>query len=343
MAITGSGTQESPFIVHNYTEFISLSGHQPIDYTKAVYIQFFDTPGQVIDCNTYGLEFKWDAFEDSASTWGDVTYYIDLNGCTIKNFMIKAGVKMFEGHYIGMSGATGKIIISNGAILNVFMGSATSQVCGNYVEFHNVSISTNFSGNTEIPFNATTNGLLVFDNCALYLVGATLLAPVISCASISDTDIELHISNQNGIIPFGAPSGALSQALYCELSGCRIQGKISGVPCAHVEGGHYSVLGCATAYNDGDIGKICKLVNCVVDIDLSDSFVDESGIMYLIYKATGATDMNTNVLCKSLYPSGGGTMGYIYPDSWNYMTSAQIRNGQYLNDQGFTVVEVLGG
>ena len=156
---------------------------------------------------------------------GDVTYYIDLNGCTIKNFIINAGIKMFEGHYIGMSGATGKIIISNGAILNVFMGSATSQVCGNYVEFHNVSISTNFSGNTEIPFNATANGLIVFDNCALYLAGATLQAPIMSCASISDTDIELHISNQNGIIPFGAPSGALSTSFILRIKRMQNSGK----------------------------------------------------------------------------------------------------------------------
>lgn len=337
MAVTGSGTQADPFVVHSYSEFISLSGHAPVD-NSSVYIKWFDEPNQVLDCNTYGSEFKWGAFADDAGNSGNVTIYIDLNGCTIKNFLIADGIIMFAGHYYGFNGTLGKIVISNGSLRNIFMGSATSKVCGDYVEFHDVSMSINFSGATEAVFNG--NGNLKFDNCALYLVGSTLQAPIMTNGTISDSDIELHISNQNGICMF---NGGGAYGYYSTLTDCRIQGKIGGTPIAHVETGTCSILGCATPYNSGDAAKQCKLINCVVDVDLTDTFFDYHGATYYIYKASGSTDMNTNVLCDSHYPSQGQGMGYHYPSSWNYISHTLMRNGAYLNAQGFTVVQVVEG
>lgn len=336
MAVTGTGTQADPFIVHSYDEFISLSGHIPVA-DSSVYIKWFDTPNQVLDCNTYGSEFKWGAFSGvSASVKCD--YRINLNGCTIKNFRIADGITMFAG---GGSGSNiKKIIISNGFIRNVFLGSATSKFCGDYVEFENVSISLNFSGATNVMFNG--DGHLTFDNCAMYLVASTLQAPIMTKGSISDTDIELHIADQNGKCLF---NGGDTYNNYSTLTDCRITGKISGTPIEQGEGSVYSIFGCASPYNSRDTGKQCKLVNCVVDVDLTDTFFDVWGAMYYIYKASGATDLNTNVFCNSHYPSGDGGIkdSWQHPTDWNYMSHENIRNGAYLNNAGFTVVEIVDG
>ena len=341
MAVTGLGAEENPFIVHSYEEFISLSAHAPIGDTHAVYIQFFDDghPNQVIDCNTYGSEFRWGAFTP-ASGYGAINYYINLNGCTIKNFMIADGTTMFTGNNGGSSYNPGmkKIIISNGFIRNIFIGSATSKICGDCVEFHNVSLSVNFSGATVTPFNG--DGNLTIDNCAMYLVGSTLQAPIVMKGNISDTDIELHITNQNGVNMFGATN----YNARTTLNGCRIQGKISGTPISHAETGKCSVFGCASAFNTLDYAKVCSLINCVVDVDLTDSFFDYYGATYYIYKASGSTDMNTNVLCKSHYPTV--SYSYSYPTDWNYMDHEgveSIRNGSYLNEEGFVCAIVVGG
>lgn len=351
MAVTGSGTQADPYIVTNYTDFISLSNHEyPSD--RHMYIQFFDNehPNQTIDCNTYGSEFKWDTFlagTPSGST-DTLQFYVDinLNGCTIKNFLIKEGVPMFRAKRRGdiYGWANAHIIIHDGSLRNVFMGSTTSKIAvaendGASVEFDNVSFSINSTGSTEVIFDGGNGYNMIFDNCALYLVCTTLNAPIGAMCVFTDTDIELHINNQNGIIPF---RGYGSYGTYSSLTDCRIQGKIGGTTFPHAENGRYSVLGCATPFNSSDTNGVCKLVNCVVDLDLTDSYITEGGtVNYYIYKASGTTDLNTNVLCKSHYPSDG-EFRYVYPSDWNYMTHEQIRNGSYLNEHGFTVVEVVG-
>lgn len=340
MAVTGTGTEQDPYIVHNYSEFMSLSG----TISEEKYIQFFEDnmPNQIINCNDYGSEFKWHQFNLANGSQGTFRTHINLNGCTIKNFLIADGEAMFHGDFWANTAHVGMISISNGSIRNVFLGSATSKFCDDYVEFQNVSISFNFAGATGAVFNG--NGDLTFDNCAMYLVGSTLQDAIIKKAVLTDTDIELHIANQNGKAIF---RGDDTSDNYCTLQDCRIQGKISGTPISHTENGHYSVFGCATPYSGGDYGKICKLINCVIDVDLTDSFSNWYGAVYWIYKATGATDLNTNVLCNSHYPSAGQQSGYSYPSDWNYMphegnNGHNIRNGDWLNSQGFTVVEVVG-
>lgn len=348
MAVTGSGTQADPWVVHNYEEFISKSGTYPEGETSA-YIKF-EVPGSVLDCNTYGSEFKWEQFTAATpyGSSGTVEWYvyIDLNGTTIKNFIIKENVPMFRATHRGMAydWANAHIVVKNGSFRNVFLGSATSKIAvaeneGASVEFDNVSFSINSTGSTEAIFDGGNRYDMIFDNCALYLVCATLNAPIgIECV-FTDTDLELHINNQNGIIPFRG-NGVFGT--YSALTDCRIQGKIGGTTFPHAESSTYSVLGCATPYNSGDTNGACKLVNCVVDLDLTDSYITEGGtVSYYIYKASDTTDLNTNVLCKSHYPSDGSSR-YVYPSDWNYMTHEQIRNAEYLNSKGFVVVDVSG-
>lgn len=332
MAVTGTGTQADPFVVHSYDEFISLSGHGPIQSTGAVYIKWFDEPNQVLDCNTYGSEFKWGSFSGTTGYGGTNYIYIDLNGCTIKNFLIDAGVTMFSS-----PGASGQLVISNGSLRNIFMGSATSKVCGDYVKFNNVSLSVNASGSTVVPFDGADN--LIIDNCAMYLVASTLNASLVKRARISDTDIELYITNQNEKNIFGGDTNNFNT--WTSLTDCRIQGKIGGTP-MNWDTSRAIVFGSSAGANNGHNGKVTKLTNCVVDVDLTDSYYNYTGARYEIYHAQNTGDLNTNVFCNSHYPSLGESKAYSYPSDWNYISHTLMRNGAYLNAQGFTVVEVVG-
>lgn len=329
MAITGTGTEQDPFIVHDYSEFISLSGsgHDAGVRDHKVYIQFFENnrPNQVIDCNNYGSEFKWGAFTDNSEYYGTVTIYINLNGCTIKNFLIADGITMFGGHYWAITGAVGKIVISNGSFRNVFLGSATSKFCTNYVHFQDVSISFNFAGATVTPFDGT--GDVTFDNCALYLVGSTLATGIMKGVAVTDTDIEIYVSNQNSKYMF--PD--------CSFTDCRFQGKLKGNVYYVSDSStvHHMALGAINTYYTDN--PHTNLVNCVVDLDLTESTKQRTdGTYHIIYAYSGG--INTNVMCKTHYPIGIGA-----PSKWNYMTHEEIRNGTYLNNAGFTVVEVAGG
>lgn len=338
MAVTGSGTQADPFIVHSYTEFISLSAHSPISGTEAVYIKWFDTPGQTLNCNDYGSEFTWGEFTtQSPSSSGNNTFYIDLNGATIKNFLIASGKTMFNPK--GHSGSfTCKIEVYNGSFRNVFMGSATSKVCSDFVKFHDISLSVNTSGSTVIPFDGADN--LIIDNSAMYLVANTLNASLIKRARITDTDIELHIANQNQKNIFGGETD--TAGTWTSLTDCRIQGNIGGAAISW-ESQYGLVFGASSGSNSGHNGKVTKLTNCVIDVDLTDSYYDFQGARYQIYHPSNTGDLNTNVFCNSHYPSVGTSKAYVYPSNWNYMSHEQIRNGEYLNSKGFIVVEVVGG
>lgn len=324
MAVTGTGTQADPFVVHSYDEFMTLSGHAPIQSTEAVYIKWFDEPNQVLDCNTYGSEFKWDEFTTQSPTLrGSNTFYIDLNGATIKNFLIAPGKTMFNPK--GYSGGyTCKMEVYNGAIRNIFMGSATSKICGDYVEFHDVSISTNVAGNTVIPFDGNSN--LIIDNCAIYLQASTLNTSLFSKTIITDTDLELHIGNQN------------QQSMFpnCSFTDCRFQGKIGGGPIrtGNYPSFYFTVFGLNT--NGAQTGDTV-LTNCVVDVDISDMTPDWTGAAVHFYVPSNGATLNTNIFCNSHCPEG-----YSHPSDWNYITHTLMRNGAYLNSVGFTVVEVVG-
>lgn len=330
MAVTGTGTQADPFIVTNYTDFMSLSNHGAVE-DLSVYIQFFDDehPNQTINCNTYGSEFKWGQFVGKA----DVTTYINLNGCTIKNFLIDSDCTMF--YAVGYNDTmprwhAAKIEVSNGSIRNVFMASASSKLIYGEVTLRDVSVSMNVAGTTEIPISGISSGKSCYtDNCALYLVCSTLSTSIMRNATASDTDIELHVGNQNNKAIF--PDSTFTD--------CRFQGKIGGrCYAAGVNSDSYVLDQC------GLDGKALNFTNCVIDLDLTDSLgmSDSSYIKYGVFLEYNGYDINTNIICNSHYPSVGTERQYTYPSSWNYMTHEEMRNGAALNDKGFTVVEVVG-
>lgn len=328
MAVTGIGTEENPFIVHSYDEFISLSNHAAVE-NSSVYIKWFDRANQVVDCNDYGSEFKWGQFVGKA----DVTTYIDLNGCTIKNFMIDDNCAMF--YAVGFNDTyprwhAAKIKVSNGYIRNVFMASASSKFIVGQVDLGNgVSISINASGTTgNLIAGVSNDKRCTIDNAAIYGVHSKLYAHLIDYTTITDTDMEFHITDMNSLFLFG----------YCDVKDCRIQGKLGGLfyRTGDYLSFHFDVIG----YNYGSSSAEAKLVltNCVIDIDISEATLNWSGATVNMIGIYNDASLNTNVICKSHW-----TPEYSVPLVWNYMTHEQIRNGAYLNSQGFTVVELLDG
>lgn len=343
MAVTGSGTQADPWIVTNYTDFISLSNHEyPSD--RHMYIQFFDNehPNQTIDCNAYGSEFKWDTFVAGTPSGSadSLQFYVDinLNGCTIKNFLIKEGVPMFRAKRKGdtYSWANAHIIIHDGSLRNVFMGSATSKIAlcendGATITFNDVSFSTNITGLTVQAFDGGNGKRMFFDNCALYIVSASLNAAIISEGALTDTDIELHIGNQNNKAMF--PDSTFTD--------CRFTGKVSGVGQTF----NYNTDTCVLDWC-GMNSKTLNFTNCVVDLDLTDGRIlgyTHAGSKYDVFLAYNGANFNTNVICNSHRPVDEGHSQYYGAETaWNFMSHENIRNGTYLNNAGFTVVEVVG-
>lgn len=322
MAVTGTGTQNDPWVVHSYDEFISKSGVYPTGSNKA-YIKFFDEPNQTINCNNYGSEFKWDTFEASVPSGIDYYVDIDLNGTIIKNLMVKAGVPMFKASYHSWSAGGAyystyaHLTIHDGSIRNVFLGGATSRIAvadGGELKIDNASFSVNSTTATTEIFNGVK-----FDNCALYMAQATLASSLMQGCTVTDTDFELHINNLNEISPTANSS----------FTDCRFQGKFAG----------------KVAWNyptNFVFHNSSTFTNCVVDIDLTETNVHNwNGAEYLIIHPN---TLNTNILCNSHYPLNP-IVELNFPTDWNYMPhegndGKNIRNGAYLNSKGFVVVQV---
>ena len=97
MAITGSGTEQDPYIVHDYTELRTACNN------SNVFVELANS----IDCNDYGEDFEWQTV-----TLGDGSD-LDLKTHTIKNF------KAADDNYAFRCGNWSKI--HNGKILNVYL------------------------------------------------------------------------------------------------------------------------------------------------------------------------------------------------------------------------------
>lgn len=220
MAITGSGTQADPFVVHSYAEIKNAMERSIADK----YIVLANN----INCNDYGEDFEWQAPAIVGSLPG--TFHFDLDGHTIKNIKVKSGSSLFRCYY-----GDGSSSVYNGAILNVFLGNAVAFVTGDggsrqNVSFVNLSISVDGTGVTGYTFYQCK-----FKNCAVWFQSSKLLNDVFRIDTsgvagdqlmIENTDIHIEISNLNDKSIF---RGAADNVKYL-LSGVRLDGKVSGLP-----------------------------------------------------------------------------------------------------------------
>lgn len=142
MAITGSGTQGDPYIVHDYSELVTgFSGSH--SYVKLA---------NDIDCNDYGESFVWNTVSIGA---GD----LDLNGFVIKNVSVNVNKELF----LAAGG-----LIHDGKLLNIF-GNGCQHITDNAF-FRRVSASINALTCTGAVIKCAygSNDILL-DKCSFYI------------------------------------------------------------------------------------------------------------------------------------------------------------------------------
>lgn len=329
MAITGDGSEQTPWVVHDYDELISLSGQSPYETT---YIKLANN----INCNTYGTEFKWGSFHVNERC----TTVIDFDGHTIKNVLVKDNASMFTfGHNSSQYGDSsfGGIKLKNGNLLNVFFASPTSRMFHyGRILLENMSISVNSSGLTVPPFDGVYNSYFgghesYIDNSAIYVETAKLNSPMFyGKIEFSDSDIMIKVGDQN------------TQEIFTNnevtFDNCRLRGKIAGRG-LFMSNPYYENVVLDNAFE-----------NSVIELDVTE--VDENGDIYgnwhLICTGKFNEASQTTVIGTedengdSIFPDHS-VVTYVDPTSWQYCSYSEIRDADYLNSHGFIVTHVIGG
>lgn len=292
MAITGTGTQADPFLVHSYDEIKSAYRTGAND---TIYIRLEND----INCNDYGDTWEWETITSEYS----YPFIFDLNGHTIKNIMIKSGNALFEGK-------TSSSIIHNGKILNVFNNAGESVIAGNGLTLKDISMSVNGNGLTSYGFYN-----VFFENCAVYYKSSKLQSYIIYSGSAfggvdgvgaKNCDFYFDVNNMNGKNLINSLNGI-------NYDNCRFRGSVSGA---------------SNSYYLLDSGKC---INSVVEIDTRNMAWGNMGSSFMRpCKLTSTGIINTEISPNLI----GGTSGLTA------CTTAQIRDADYLNSIGFTVVKV---
>lgn len=229
MAITGTGTQADPWIVHNYDEI------KDVFQNKVSSDYLYAKLANDIDCNDYGDTWEWGTIKVRAS-WN---FEFDLDGHTIKNIMIKSGNSLFYG-------ASDLNVIHNGKILNVFNNAGESVIAGNGLTLKDISMSVNGNGLTSYGFNN-----VFFENCAVYYKSSKLQSNIICSGSAfggvdgvgaKNCDFYFDVNNMNDKNLINSLNGI-------NYDNCRFRGSVSGA---------------SNSYYLLDSGKC---INSVVEID----------------------------------------------------------------------------
>lgn len=283
MAITGTGTQADPWIVHNYDEIKDVLQNKLDSNTYAKL-------ANDIDCNEYGDTWEWETITLRAN-W---VFEFDLCGHTIKNIMIKSGNSLFYGK-------STVNVIRNGNILNVFNNAGKSIIYGNGLTLKNVSMSVNGTGLTDCAFNQIS-----MNSCAVYFKSNKLNNEIFLRANITspfkNTDFYLDILDVNNKKIFGGSSN------YVTIDNCRISGKLRGTLV-----NKYMSLGGAT--------------NSVIEVDTT--------LANCVSGQSIFSDASSGIINTEISPNlEGGTSGLAA------CTTVQMRDADYLNSIGFTVVKV---
>lgn len=198
-------------------------------------------------------------------------------------------------------GKTSSSTIKNGKILNVFNNAGKSIIEGAGLTLKNVSMSVNGTGLTDCAFNQIS-----MNSCAVYFKSNKLNNEIFLRASITspfkNTDFYLDILDVNSKKIFGGSSN------YVTIDNCRISGKLRGTLV-----NKYMSLGGAT--------------NSVIDVDTT--------LADCVSGQTIFADVSTGIINTEISPNmEGGTSGLTS------CTTAQMRDADYLNSIGFTVVKV---
>lgn len=211
MAVTGRGTQDDPYIVHDYYELRDTFPKQAkneqgeyMGYTNPCYIELVSD----INGNDYGVEFEWEGLYTPSGYYEEASHtYLNLKGHTIKNIIIKTG-QWFA--YQNRGGIT----ISNGKILNVFGSGAAGLLNINYL--NHVSVGANLTGANS---NNTYLTIRKMDVCSVYFICKSTIRQFFTSGSR-----DLNIKNSDFYIDVYFWDLAFTNV---GIDGCRFRGKIT--------------------------------------------------------------------------------------------------------------------
>ena len=308
MAITGTGTELDPFIVHSYDEL-----KYACEQHGSTSVRYYTKLANDIDCNDYGSDFEWQTITLGSNASGaNKNNSIDFDGHTIKNVFIKQGNKLFD--------STGNNLaeIKNGKILNVFGSSISGFIPKTVIS--NMSISVQIG---------TTSSNYLFDSC-----------PMSYCA------LYVIFTNADGkAIMYVAGANTVNNIdMYFEMYNCTMGTKITNASSTS-NGQIDSVrfVGKMKLKNPEDpptpqngVWISGKATNSVFDIDFTDYDYSQSSAQSRALFG-GAGD-NTTVINWEKVPHAASAdytaSGYLKA------TTAQMTVGSELRGLGFLVVNV---
>lgn len=244
MAVTGTGTQADPYIVHSYSEIKSCIENLNVGTS---YGPYYITLANDINCNDYGASFEWHTIGHSNSY---AYWYFDLGGHTIKNIKIAQNDTMFT------FGHNGNSIIKNGKFLNVFMSGSKgfNKYSGSVYrssKLQNISVSVNATGIAGNPFYCS------FDSCSVYVEGGQSNWSIFDIND--DTSPKMQAINTDFLL-----NNAIGYRLFADtysnnVVGCRIRGKVT-----------------VNSSSTGLAGGTNVFSNCVVDLETNSGYMSGS-------------------------------------------------------------------
>lgn len=266
MTITGTGTEQDPYIVHSYDEIKTAC------QGNGVYVELAND----IDCNDYGENFVWEAIQGSGAYY---PYYLDLKGHTIKNFKVNDNDYAFK-----LTGDNS--CVKNGKILNCYLSDTLGFCCrtSSQGRLENLSISTNVSrGLASGDYRSVFGEYCYIDRCAIYVegtVGAGSYNAIFKAPNtdnpIKNTDILVHIEDSLGLL-------ADANNSYDKVfSRCRIRGLYnlaSGNPYNYVftAGLDNCVIDLESNYS-GNLSQYVQNCTGVINTDKLSNYTSTSGM-----------------------------------------------------------------
>lgn len=191
--MTGTGTQNDPFIVDNWNDFIS------IDNVDEVYIKWKDIENKVIDFN----EIKPEGFAETIV----LPRYTDFNGWTLKNFFANHDSYVFYGSSSSKNTYIKNLIFENFYLLNI-------QRIFYFINLENCIISGILNNNNNshlVSYGNVTN--CSFNVRLVTLKNFTFLQG--QANKIKNSDVILDVSAKT----FYLLGGEICNAKNCRFSG----------------------------------------------------------------------------------------------------------------------------
>lgn len=305
MAITGTGTEQDPFIVHSYDEIVeAVTSHYGTGNTP-----YYSQLANDIDCNDYGVDWEWETIELASNASGKThSDILDLNGHTIKNVYIANSNYLFRGVNTSYPAE-----VKNGKLLNIF-GNSPNGIFSTAVDVTNISASMEIAHAGSHLISACN-----VHNCALYA-------------------IILDINSQS-FIYYGSNSAIKNVDIYLEAYGCT--GSQALRPSGTFSCDSVRLIGKAAPANVSSPQdfRFCanKMYNSVIDFDMS-AFVYPEGTTGT-QSIVGGNGDNTTVINKSKINVSGYSR-YTIPTGYLQATTEQMTVGSDLRSLGFLVVNV---